>query len=135
MDARRLRAPPICVRVTFGFEALGATLVMRRLVAAAVVLSLALAATAAAALSPQERQGRALATRLCASCHAVGPRGDSPHIGAPRFRQLDRRLDLDGFVDRLRGGLTSGHPDMPTFRFTRADAGALVAYLRAIAAP
>jgi hypothetical protein len=31
------------------------------------------------------------------------------------------------------GGNTAyGHPDMPTFRFTRADARALVSYLRSI---
>ena len=108
---------------------------MRQTAVIFTLLGLALASTEAVALSAQERHGRALASRLCASCHAIGPRGDSPHVGAPRFRQLDRRLDLDSFVDRLREGLSSGHPDMPTFRFTREDANALVSYLRAIAAP
>ena len=43
-------------------------------------------------------------------------------------------VDLDDFTHRLREGLTSGHPDMPTFRFTREDARALTAYLRSIQA-
>ena len=82
-----------------------------------------------------EQQGRALAERMCSACHAVGRRGKSPHVGAPPFRELDRRLNLDTFTDRLREGLMSGHPDMPTFRFTREDARALLLYLRSIQAP
>jgi mono/diheme cytochrome c family protein len=81
-----------------------------------------------------ERRGRALAERMCAECHAIAERGPSPHVGAPAFRALDRRLDLDSFMDRLREGLTVGHPDMPTFRFTREDARAFVLYLRSIQA-
>ena len=50
------------------------------------------------------------------------------------FRDLGNRVDLDDFTQQLREGLTSGHPDMPTFRFTREDARALTAYLRSIQA-
>jgi mono/diheme cytochrome c family protein len=85
--------------------------------------------------TPLEEQGRALAKRMCSACHAVGRRGKSPHVGAPAFRALDRRVELDTFTDRLREGLMSDHPDMPTFRFTREDARALVLYLRSIQAP
>jgi cytochrome c len=84
--------------------------------------------------APRER-GRMLAQEICAGCHAIGRADQSPHAGAPPFRTLDRRLDLDTFAERLRNGLTSGHPDMPTFRFTRQDARALVAYLRFIQGP
>jgi cytochrome c len=78
------------------------------------------------------RQGLALAERLCASCHAIGKTGASPQPPAPAFRELGDRVELDDFAHRLRQGLTSGHPDMPTFRFTREDARALTAYLRSI---
>jgi mono/diheme cytochrome c family protein len=81
-----------------------------------------------------KRHGRALAERMCAPCHAIGERGSSPHRAAPSFRNLSRRVELDRFAFRLRDGLTSGHPDMPTFRFTREDARALTAYLRSIQA-
>jgi cytochrome c len=77
-------------------------------------------------------RGKATARSLCAQCHAIGSRDQSPHPGAPAFRSLERRLDVDALTDRLRQGLTSGHRDMPTFRFTREDARALVAYLRSI---
>lgn len=82
-----------------------------------------------------ERHGQVLAERMCARCHAVGRTGSSPHDGAPPFRALDRRVDLDTFANRLRDGLFSGHPDMPTFRFTREDACALTAYLRSVEGP
>jgi cytochrome c len=86
-------------------------------------------------LSPLEQRGRALAERMCSQCHAIGRRGESPHVGAPAFRALDRRVDLDSFIERLREGLMVGHPDMPTFRFTREDARAFLLYLRSIQAP
>ncbi len=85
--------------------------------------------------SPLEKQGRVLAERMCSQCHAVGKSGQSPHVGAPAFRALDRRVDLDSFMERLREGLMVGHPDMPTFRFTREDARAFLLYLRSIQAP
>jgi cytochrome c len=85
--------------------------------------------------SPLEERGRALAERMCSQCHAIGKSGQSPHVSAPAFRALDRRVDLDSFMDRLREGLTVGHPDMPTFRFTREDARAFLLYLRSVQAP
>ena len=84
---------------------------------------------------PLEQRGRVLAERMCSQCHAIGKSGQSPHVGAPAFRALDRRVDLDSFMERLREGLMVGHPDMPTFRFTREDARAFLLYLRSIQAP
>lgn len=85
--------------------------------------------------STAERQGRTLAERMCAECHAIGKSSRSPHDNAPPFHALDRRLNLDTFLERLREGLMVGHPDMPAFRFTREDARSFVLYLRSIQAP
>lgn len=85
--------------------------------------------------SPLEQRGQALAETMCSQCHAIGRAGRSRHAGAPPFRALDRRLDLNSFMERLREGLMVGHPDMPTFRFTREDGRAFVLYLRSIQAP
>ena len=85
--------------------------------------------------SPLGERGRALAKRMCSQCHAIGKSGESPHVGAPAFRALDRRVDLDSFIERLGEGLTVGHPDMPTFRFMREDARAFLLYLRSMQAP
>lgn len=80
-------------------------------------------------------RGRALASELCGSCHAIDKTGASPHAGAPAFRELGDRIELDTFTDRLRDGLQSTHADMPSFRFSRNDARAVIAYLRALQSP
>jgi len=95
-------------------------------------LGFTMAAGDAAALSALERRGRVISTRLCAQCHAIGKTDASQRIGAPPFRHLDQRVNLDTFASRLRQGLMSGHYDMPEFRFSREDARAMVAYLRSI---
>ena len=82
-----------------------------------------------------QRRGETLAKRLCADCHAIGRTDQSPHAGAPALRTLEHSVDIDTFVRRLRRGLTSGHPDMLTFRFSRRDARDFVLYLRSIQAP
>ncbi len=107
----------------------------KRLILSLAVFAVHVGASPVRAEEPptaRERQGHALAERMCASCHAIDMTGSSPHAGAPPFRELSRRIDLDRFSNQLREGLMSGHPDMPTFRFSREDAGAMVAYLRSI---
>jgi len=89
----------------------------------------------AVALTALQQRGRVLARGLCGGCHATGKTGESPHVAAPRFRTLDRQLDLDKFPQRLREGLLGTHRDMPMFRFSRDDADALVAYLRTLQGP
>ena len=112
-----------------------------RLLFAATLFSALTAALSVAALpeaqaqSPAAKRGRELAQGLCGGCHATGRTGDSPHIGAPRFREIDRYVDLDKFARRLREGILSSHHDMPMFRFSRPDADAFVAYLRTIQGP
>jgi mono/diheme cytochrome c family protein len=95
-------------------------------------LALLLAGLAPAAGQEREARGEALLTEMCASCHAIGKTGASPNAAAPPFRIISRRMDLDDLYERLREGLSSGHRDMPTFRFTREDARAVRAYLRSI---
>jgi mono/diheme cytochrome c family protein len=105
----------------------------RHWLAAVVVLSI-LPPSASCAETAQER-GAALARGLCRPCHAIGTNGDSPHPAAPRFRTLDAHTDLSRLAQRIREGLLTGHEDMPMFRFNRADADAMVAYIRSIQGP
>ena len=102
---------------------------------AVLALLLLLVATAGNADDELTQRGRTLAEALCAGCHAIGRNGVSPHADAPAFRALERRIDLDAFMDRLREGITTGHPDMPTFRFRREDSRAFVHYIRSIQSP
>ena len=82
-----------------------------------------------------QQRGKVIAQGLCSQCHAIETIGDSPHPAAPRFRSLDARTDLSKLARRIRGGLLTGHEDMPMFRFDRDDADAMVAYIRSIQGP
>ena len=102
-----------------------------------VVLLILLATLADGTARAQDdvERGRLLVTSLCGECHAVGKTGASPRAGAPTLRSIDERADLDELGVRLRAGLQSTHADMPSFRFSREDARAAVAYLRSIQNP
>ena len=95
-------------------------------IAAGLILS-----SAALAQEPALR-GRELLSDNCARCHAIDKTGDSPRQGAPAFRTLSRSFEMDGFSVKLQGGLMSGHPDMPEFKFNEEDARAVTTYLRSI---
>ena len=99
------------------------------------VLMVCVWGTAGHALNSEQQRGKALLGTLCGRCHAVGQRGQSPHADAPPFRTLgDSKLYDTDFAARLQEGLSTIHPDMPTFRFSREDAEAAVNYLKSIQA-
>ena len=90
-------------------------------------------ATTGSAMEDGQQRGKALLQTLCARCHAVGKTGRSPHADAPPFRSFaDDKLYDNDFAERLQDGLSSIHPDMPTFYFSREDAQSAVNYLRSI---
>jgi mono/diheme cytochrome c family protein len=89
----------------------------------------------ASAQSDRVERGRQILTEMCSHCHSIEKTGASRHGGAPAFREIDIRLNLDEFTDQLRKGLHSSYQDMPSVRFSREDARAIVAYLRSIQAP
>lgn len=76
--------------------------------------------------------GEQLLTRDCASCHAVGRSGVSPHKGAPAFRTLGQRYPIESLEEALGEGIMSGHPDMPEFNFDADQVGAIIDYLKSI---
>jgi len=85
------------------------------------------------ALDKDQQQARALLKEFCSRCHAIDRTGRSPHPSAPPFRNLgENKLYDEGFSQRLQDGLSTIHPDMPTFRFNQADAEGVIEYLRAI---
>jgi mono/diheme cytochrome c family protein len=97
-----------------------------------LVLPAALAAGATAQAQDPASHGQVLVAEFCGPCHAVGTKGKSRHPDAPPFRALGRSIDLDEFPRVLERGISSGHPDMPEFKFSHDDALAVRAYLRAI---
>jgi cytochrome c len=110
---------------------------MRLKPAAIMLTAIALWSGGVAAVSAQPRntgiaRGEALLTKNCASCHAVGKSGVSPHATAPAFRTLSQRYKIEALEEALAEGLSSGHPDMPEFAFETDDVGAIIDYLNAI---
>jgi mono/diheme cytochrome c family protein len=92
-----------------------------------------LVAIGASAQAQSVEQGRDLARRNCAQCHAIGETGKSPNAMAPPFRELNKRhYPFDWLVEDLRGGMLRNHPAMPDMRFSSGEIDALVAYLRSI---
>lgn len=87
---------------------------------------------ARAAESADVAAGRAIAETYCAACHAIGPEGDSPREGAPRFRELAQRFPLDNLEEALAEGIVTSHPDMPQFEMAPDEIGAFLAYLKSI---
>ena len=96
-------------------------------------IALLLVCAAGATGHAAESRGKMLLDEMCARCHAVGKTGRSPHPDAPPFRTFgDDKLYDNDFAKRLQDGLSTIHPDMPTFHFSREDADAAVNYLRSI---
>jgi cytochrome c len=95
------------------------------------LLTLLILGSVAQAQDPA-KHGRALLEEYCSRCHAIGKIGESPREGTPPFRTLGQSFNLDQFPRLLERGISSGHPDMPTFKFNEEDARAVTAYLRTI---
>lgn len=104
----------------------------------AAVLVIALASIFSVAAADNQvglqRHGKALVSKYCAHCHAVGRTDTSRHPGAPAFRRLGQRYAIEGLEEALGEGIVSGHPHMPEFRFSADDVGAIIAYLKSIQA-
>jgi mono/diheme cytochrome c family protein len=100
---------------------------MARLLSTLVLFSGVLASPA---LAQDEVLGRSLLKVYCAGCHSIEFAGASPHPGAPPFRTLHEKYDVELLSEALVEGLVSGHPDMPEFAFDPQEAAAIVAYLK-----
>jgi cytochrome c len=96
------------------------------------LLAVLFAASSAAQAQDPVGHGQALVAEFCGRCHAIGTKGKSRHPDAPPFRTLGRTVDLDELPRTLERGISSGHPDMPEFKFSHDDALAVRAYLRVI---
>lgn len=105
---------------------------VRRMRVAWLLMIVAILPSSGASAQDPVRHGRALVREFCSGCHAVGPRGRSPHRSAPPFRSLGRSFDLDDFPRLLARGVSATHPDMPEIRFKDEDARAVRDYLRTI---
>ena len=96
----------------------------------AIGLLLTGASTFAAASDAGEvSQGRELAERRCASCHAIGETNASPNRLAPPLRNLYRQYPVDALQPAFLKGLEVGHRDMPRFVLTPQEVTDIIAFL------
>jgi cytochrome c len=102
-----------------------------RLLSLGIYLAFVVSAAAAEEMTALHR-GQALLARNCSRCHATGSVGESLHPQAPLFRTLAKRYPVESLEEALGEGIISGHPDMPEFRFSGEDVGAIVIYLKSI---
>jgi mono/diheme cytochrome c family protein len=109
------------------------SLTSRLQIIAACAAALLVGAGSEPAAASSADEGRDLAQRLCAACHAIGRAERSPIPVAPSFRQIESRVgDLDALIERFQGGVIAGHPEMPAFILKDHEARALVAYMRSL---
>jgi mono/diheme cytochrome c family protein len=80
-------------------------------------------------------QGRRIAERTCASCHAIDRKSASPRPGAPPLRDVLALYEADNLAYRFIEGMRVGHDDMPLFDFDVRTADALIAYIGTISGP
>ena len=83
---------------------------------------------------PLVADGRAIAERECAGCHALDQSTTSPRPGAPPMREMLGRYNADALANDLIAGIRVGHQDMPEFDLDVRTADALLAYLRSLRA-
>jgi mono/diheme cytochrome c family protein len=106
---------------------------MKKPGAVTAIFGIFLYATAAVAAGPEEIEaGQKIAQGLCASCHAIGMRGKSPHPSAPPFRTIIAKGNIEGLRATLSEGMIAGHPHMPQLRFKPDEATAIISYLETL---
>ena len=100
---------------------------MRRIFLVIFALT-ALASQADAQQSGDSRKGEALATSVCAQCHAVkAGQLRSPNPKAPSFSSVAKRPETTDMA--LRVWLQSPHSTMPNFILSGDDTNNIVAYI------
>ncbi len=76
------------------------------------------------------KKGQQIAEKLCARCHAIGKKGESPLKEAPPFRTFAAKWPTESLEEALAEGIVVGHEAMPEFQFQPDEIGAFLAYLK-----
>lgn len=100
-----------------------------------VICLATLPSLSAPARSQDLKAGRALAERLCGSCHAIDATGSSTLPKAPPFRAIVSRYSVWNLQEALAEGIVTGHAAMPEFRLEPREIGDLLSYMDSLGAP
>jgi mono/diheme cytochrome c family protein len=90
------------------------------------------APASAPTLAQSVAEGRRLAEKYCASCHAIDRAGDSRHATAPAFHTLSERYPVTALEEAFAEGVMVGHPAMPEFNFGEEELDALLDYVQSL---
>lgn len=77
-------------------------------------------------------EGKRLAEKNCAWCHATGTDGNSKNAKAPPFRHITRHHGLLALREPLARGIASPHDEMPNFKLPDADVDRIIAYINSL---
>jgi cytochrome c len=77
-------------------------------------------------------RGKALVSKNCGGCHAIGVSGASSFDQAPSFRDVVKRYPPESLEEALAEGLATGHPAMPEFVFEPPQIAAILHYLNSL---
>lgn len=77
-------------------------------------------------------QGKELAQKNCAWCHAIGKTGASPNPRAPAWRDLHRKHPIQALRDPLTRGIGRPHDEMPQFKLSDDEVDTIVAYINSL---
>lgn len=86
----------------------------------------------AAEMTTDVERGRVLVENQCAECHAIDRTGPSPLAIAPPFRDLHKRYPVESLEEAFAEGISTGHAEMPEFRFEPDQINDLIAYLKSL---
>jgi len=102
---------------------------MEKSMARLLVIAAMLAVASMGAHAQDTAQGKALAEKNCAQCHAIGATGESPLKEAPPFREIVTRYPVENLAEALAEGITVGHEAMPEYTFSPDEITELLTYL------
>lgn len=81
------------------------------------------------------RDGKALAERHCAACHAIGATGDSANAKTPAFRDIKKRHTMISLRGPITRAIAAPHEQMPDFRLSDQHTDTIIAYINSLSAP
>ena len=94
-----------------------------------LIAIIAMAPQIACAQASDIDAGKVVAQSLCAKCHAIEARGESPFPPAPPFRLIPDRYDPEDLAEALAEGMVVGHDAMPEFELPPEKITNLLAYI------
>mgnify|MGYP001820752813 CR=1 FL=1 len=81
---------------------------------------------------PGVERGLVLVQTHCSECHAINKTGVSTLERAPPLRDLHKRYPVEHLEEAFAEGISTGHPEMPEFRFEPDQIDDLIAFLKSL---